>query len=403
MSGDSATGVDLESFHFLLSETGQRYLRRLAKEPITESNHLTIASRLRRQLSQRETHAVLETLLLRQRAAAKFSRAGAMYFTRAALEQASPEAVAQYRAQRIARVGYDMVADLGCGIGGDAMALSGSHFVVGVDYNLRRLEMARENVHVYGGAGRFQPLLADLTQLPALQVDAFFADPARRDARGKRYFTPDNYAPPLSPLLNRWLPRVPHGAVKIGPGIDYSFVPSDAALEFVSLDGDVKEGILWFGDLRDGSRRRATLLPGAHTLSDLDASSVPVEVARPARFLYEPDGAVIRAHLVEVLAQKLGAHKIDDDIAYLAAGNPIATPFARCFVIEEMMPFQLKRLRARLREMRIGRVTVKKRGSPLSPEELQRRLDLSGEEEAILFLTRVQGEPFVLIGREYGK
>ncbi|MFW6096645.1 MAG: THUMP-like domain-containing protein [Chloroflexota bacterium] len=397
----NAAGDELESFHFLLSEAGQRYLRRLAQNPITDENHLAIASRLRQELGQQETHAVLETALLRQRAVAKFSRAEDMYFTRSALEQASAEPVARYRAQRMARAKYQTVADLGCGIGGDALALAQHCFVMGIDVDQRRLAMARENVRAYGHADRFQPLLADLTRLPALRVDAFFADPARRDARGKRIFAPDDYMPPLAPLLDRWLPRVPHGAVKVSPGIDYAYVPANAGLEFVSLDGDVKEGVLWFGDLHDGSQQRATLLPGEHTLSDLDDSGDEVPVGKPARFLYEPDGAVIRAHLVEILAQKLGAHKIDDDIAYLTAEEPMLTPFARCFAVEATMPFQLKKLRARLRDMGVGRVTVKKRGSPLSPQELQRRLDLSGEREVILFLTHVQGEPTVLIGREY--
>ena len=393
--------ADLDSFHFLLSETGRRYLRLLGDEPITESSHLALAVRLRQELDQEKTHAVLETALLRQRAASKFRRAAEMYFTRAGLEQASSESVSKYRAGRFSNAGFKSIADLGCGIGGDALALAERHFVVGIDRKLQRLAMARENVRVHGGAQRFQPLLADLTELPALSVDAFFADPGRRDVHGKRIYAPDQYEPPLTPLLSRWLPRVPHGAVKVSPGIDYELIPEGASLEFVSLHGEVKEGLLWFGDLHDGSQRRATLLPGGDTLSDLDFSGTAIVTTRPGRDMYEPDGAVIRAHLVESLAQQLGATKIDEDIAFLTSETAVATPFARCFVLEESMPFHLKKLRARLREMGVGRVTVKKRGSPLSPEALQRRLDLDGDQHAIVFLTHVQGDPFVLIGSEY--
>ena len=392
--------MELNSFHFLLSEAGQRYLRLLADKPITDSKHLALATQLRRELDQEQTYVVLETALLRQLASSKFRRAQQMYFTRAGLEQASSEPVSRYRASRISNAGFDTIADLGCGIGGDALALAERHFVVGIDRNLRRLAMARENVRAYGHTQRFQPLLADLTQLPALKVDAFFADPGRRDAQGNRIYAPDQYNPPLTPLLGRWLPRVPHGAVKISPGVDYGLVPAGAGLEFISLNGAVKEGLLWFGALRDGSQRRATLLPGGDTISDLDNKGTPVAVTQPGQFLYEPDGAVIRAHLVEALAQQLGASKIDDDIAYLTADKAVATPFARCFVVEESMPFHLKKLRARLRERGVGRVTVKKRGSPLSPDELQRRLDLQGDGEAIVFLTHVQGDPFILIARE---
>ena len=77
----------------------------------------------------------------------------------------------------------------------------------------------------------------------------------------------------------------------------------------------------------------------------------------------------------------------------------LETPFARRFAIEDWFPFQLKRLRQYLRERNIGRVTIKKRGSPLDPAVLQRQLRLQGSEERILFLTFVLGEPAVLVGR----
>jgi hypothetical protein len=83
----------------------------------------------------------------------------------------------------------------------------------------------------------------------------------------------------------------------------------------------------------------------------------------------------------------------------LTSEQQIDTPFARYFTVDDWFPFQLKRLRSYLRERNIGRVTIKKRGSPLDTDVLQRQLRLSGAEERIVFLTRVQGEPVVIIGR----
>ena len=57
-----------------------------------------------------------------------------MYFVRAALEQASPEVVAKHRARRFADLGCQQIADLGCGIGGDAIALAAQAEVTG-SYN----------------------------------------------------------------------------------------------------------------------------------------------------------------------------------------------------------------------------------------------------------------------------
>jgi SAM-dependent methyltransferase len=389
--------MDLAAFHFLTTTTGQHWLAWLAEQEMTPQSHLQLVGRLREELAPELSHALLETALLRRQATAKFSRAEAMYFTREALEQATAEPVAAHRAARFAAAGLATVADLGCGIGGDALALAASQRVIGIERDRLRLEMARHNVAAYGHARRFQPLQADLAELPPLPVSAFFFDPARRDEQGRRLYSVAGYRPPLS-LLNRWRQRVPHGAAKVSPGIDYGELPPDAEVEFISLDGDVREALLWYGALRSPAQRRATLLPSGATITDRDQLAEPVPTGPPDEYLYEPDGAVIRAHLVEALAQQLGAGRIDEKIAYLTASRAQPTPFARCYRLEEALPFQLKRLRHWLRAHDVGEVTVKKRGSPLEPQELQRQLRLAGSRSVILFLTHVQGAPYVLIG-----
>ena len=87
----------------------------------------------------------------RQGAAGKFARAAEMFFTRAGLGQATAEPVAAHRAARFAAAGARTVADLGCGIGGDALALAATGAAVaGVDLDLVRLMMAAANADAYG-------------------------------------------------------------------------------------------------------------------------------------------------------------------------------------------------------------------------------------------------------------
>ncbi len=389
----------LEDLHFLLSPLGRRLLEELAEEPVTPETHLKLASRLRARIGPQRAHAVLETATLRQRARAKFSRAADMFFTDLALQQASAETVANYRAQRYLNAEFSLVADLGCGIGGDSLALAAKMKVLAVDNDLLNLAMARENLRAYRRAENFQPVQADLAQLGPVAVEALFADPSRRDEQGRRRYSVADYRPPLG-LFQNWCRLVPHQGIKIGPGVNYAEVPPEPEVEFISLHGEVREAVLWFGRLRSEARRRATLLPGLHTMTDVPVEPVPV--VRPRRYLYEPDGAVIRAHLVEQLAQSLDACKIDPDIAYLTSDRFRATSFARCYVLEDTLPFQLKRLRHYLRQRHVGQVTIKKRGSPLDPDVLRQQLRLSGEpEHRIIFLTHVKGKAMALIGREH--
>lgn len=389
--------MTLDDFAFLLTAAGERWLAELATTPITKHNHLQIVTRLRRDLSPTQTQAVMETAVLRQKAVTKFSRAAQMYFTRPALEQSSSEVIAAYRARRFADAGVRRVADLGCGIGGDAIGLAAHAHVIGVDMDPLRLAMAEQNLSVYGRGENFQSLHADFTTLSPLDVDGLFFDPARRDERGKRFFSVEAYQPPLS-WIDGWRAGIENTAVKISPGVDYDELPADAEVEFISVRGELKEAVLWYGTLRTAVERRATLLVDGniHTMTTTDMPD-HIDTAPPKRFLYEPDNAIIRAHLVQQLAAQLGATKLDDDIAYLSSDAEIETPFARRFPIDDYFPFQLKRLRHYLRERDIGQVTIKKRGSPLEPEQLRQMLRLRGKKECTIFLTFVEGETAVLV------
>lgn len=388
--------MDGSTFRFLLSPAGQTLLAEAAALRSTETTLLADLTFLRKRYPAEQAAAALEMVRLRGRAAAKFSRAEHMYFTSPALEQASGERIAAYRAGRYHALGEERVADLGCGIGGDSLALAAGVQVLGIDLDGLRLAMARANCEAYGRGERFQLLLADLREWLPVGVGALFFDPGRRRDDGRRIHSVAHYRPPLG-TIKRWLPRVPHVGVKVSPGVAYDELPPGAEIEFISEKGTVKEAVLWFGELRTSAGRRATLLPGGETLTDEPAPEIPI--GPPAAFLYEPDGAVIRAHLVEQLAARLGAAKVDREIAYLTADSPVTTPLARVYALEDHVPFNLKKLRAHLRARNVGRVVVKKRGSPLDPEELIRRLRLRGDEERVLFLTRLDGRPSVLIGR----
>jgi len=351
---------------------------------------------MQKQFALELSKAAIETVILRKKAAGKFSRAAEMYFTREALEQSSGEIISRYRAERFAE--FAAIGDWCCGIGGDTIALAAQHHVVAAEIEPLRLKMAEANLKAYGAHARVRFINADVTQMSLPQLDALFFDPARR-VEGRRRFSVEEYQPPLA-LIKEWLPQVNALGVKISPAVNvHELARYDCEVEFVSVDGELKECVLWFGAAKSAARR-ATLLPERHTLTPMQTEA---RLSAPRAFLYEPDPAVLRARLVTTLAAQLNAAQIDREIAYLTSDNLIATPFARAFAIEEAFPFHLKKLRARLRAMRVGRVTVKKRGSPIEPEALVSQLKLSGPESRIVFLTHVEGKPFVLIGNEAGQ
>jgi hypothetical protein len=65
--------------------------------------------------------------------------------------------------------------------------------------------------------------------------------------------------------------------------------------------------------------------------------------------------------------------------------------------VDEVLPFNLKKLKALLRTRGVGRVVVKKRGSAIEPETLARRLRGEGTGTATVVVTRVAGAPTALV------
>lgn len=393
--------MDLPTFDWLLGPEGQAVLAELALHPLNEAATLPELMRLRRTLSPAQAAAALEIALLRRRAVAKFPAAARLYLTREALEQASAAPVAAHRAARLA-ASYGHVADLGCGIGGDALALAAAGArVTAVDRDPLRLAMARANAEALGLADRISFAQCDLLTEPPPRAEAFFCDPGRR-AGGRRRFSVAEYEPPLARVL-AWRQHTPALAVKLAPGVSIAELPPDAEIEFVSLEGELKEAVLWCAPLARVARRATVLRTTGneqterHELAGDPRNHQPSAISPPRAFLYEPDPAVIRAGLVADLAANLDAAQLDPEIAYLTAERHIVTPFARAWPVLAWLPFSLKRLRARLRELGAGPVTVKKRGSALDADALARQLSGPGTRPLVAVLTRVQGRPAALI------
>jgi SAM-dependent methyltransferase len=384
----------LASLSLLLTPEGRALLD--VVRDTDPADELAVATRLRREHPAELVSAALGQARLRQRAVAKFGAAdaGRMFFTPNGVEQSTRASVAAYRAGRMRELGIGSVADLCCGIGGDALALARAGIrVLAVDRDPATAAAARANAEALGLADLIEVREADVTEVDTGGYDAVFVDPARRGGRG-RIFDPEAYSPPLSWAVDA-AREARHAALKIAPGIPHEAIPDDAEAEWISDGGDVKEAVLWFGTAPGAIR--ATLLPGPRTL--LSRGLPDPEVRPVGRYLYEPDGAVIRAHLVAEVADDLDGGLVDATIAYITADELRQTPYATAYEITDRLPFNVKKLKALLREREVGVLTVKKRGSAVEPEELRKKVKPQGPNAATVFLTRVAGAPTMLVGR----
>ena len=365
-------------------------------------------------------------------------RARTLMLTQEAAEQATRPVIAHYRAQRlrpiagtVADLGCGIASD-------SAVYAAERGAVVAVELDPLTASFAAKNLEfcpqarVYSGdvtaydpasgAGSEAPLTDGAGASPAI----LWLDPARRELRGakkaqtERLFDPEAFSPPFSFVLNLARTGVPMG-VKLGPGFPHEGIPSPEDIaseanpnprveaEWIQSEGSLAELVLWFNALaQEGVARTATsvrelsaqeatlnegsaegtaetsaLLPPYEAVSfrsSLTAEEaeqsveVPVSLPQPGDYLLEPAPAIVRSHLVAEFAQNIGAHLLDEHLAYLCSAEPVEHPLVACYEVLEEIPLQEKQLKRWVREQGFTALTIKKRGVDIIPEQLRARL-----------------------------
>lgn len=375
--------------------------------PYREADSLKLNETLRKAGHSPElVAAALTQARLRSKAEAKFGEfAHQMLFTQAGLEQATRLSIAALHAQRFTTANITSVADLGCGLGADSLAMASLDIAVtAVEMDEITAACTTVNLMPFPHA---KVICGKAEEVDLSGIEGVWLDPARRTTNTSgttRLFDPEAFSPPLS-FVESLADRGLAVGVKMGPGIPHEAVPETAEAQWISINGDVVEAGLYFNQLARPGIRRSALVIGKHGSAELTSAEKyeplkqNAELGPVSNYLYEPDGAVIRAGLVADLARSLGAHLLDEHIAYLSSEEAIDTPFARGYKVLEVKPFNVKALKSWVKTNKIGVLDIKKRGISVTPEELRRQLltgSGKGPNKATLILTRI-GEDRVAV------
>jgi hypothetical protein len=204
----------------------------------------------------------------------------------------------------------------------------------------------------------------------------------------------------------------------------------DCGVEFTGHAGACKEAVLWFGPLAI-HRRWATVHeaglwhkivaeevtstkapanvgnmgPTGQRIVKMETAqkpesaigATPIDELTAGKILYEPHPAVIRAGAFAELCRQLDAQLIDPHIAYLLSASLHEHPLTQSFRLLEVHPFSLKQLNRRLQVLGVGEIELKKRGFPMEPEQIRKRLKLiEGGSKAVLLIMRY-GQSHIMI------
>lgn len=353
---------------------------------------LHVQNQLRKEYPDALVRAALLLVELRRKGAAKFSRASEMWLDRQGLEQSTAEIVARHKAKRFSRD----VWDLCCGIGGDALALGELVHVNAVDANPAECLRAKWNAEVYGVSERVTTQCGNAEEIEI--GDALVhLDPDRRRHGPSRSVRIEEYVPGLE-FMQRLTEVRRGGAIKLSPASNFGGKFEEVEHELISLHGECKEATIWFGELAGEHAWRATVLPSGETLTG-DPLSFAAEMTPVGRYVFDPDPAVVRAGLVDMLAEQLGLSRLDAEEEYLTGDEILASPFVQSFEVLADLPNNDKEIRGWFRSSNAGQVEIKCRRIPTDAEAVRRKLPLPGAEPLVLIFARIAGRARALACR----
>jgi hypothetical protein len=352
-------------------------------------NELKLQTELRQDFSSEMVSSALTQVDLRLRGAEKFTLASQMWFDRRGLEQSTAEPISHHKAQRF----EGEVWDLCCGLGGDAIGLAGQCRVTAVDLNPASCLQTWLNAGVYQCQDQINVRCEDVTTLD-LAGKLVHIDPDRRP-QGNRVIRMEDAEPGL-PFLKELMQSARGGAIKLSPAANFIGKFPQAEIELVSLNGECKEATIWFGELAKPGNYRATALPSGETLVG-DPLMAYCDVSMLQRYIFDPDPAIVRSGLIELLAEEKKLNRLDDSEEYLTGNHIPETAFLRSFEVIDVLPYREKELRKYFRDANFGQLEIKCRHIKVPIESLRKKLQLHGDQPGVLIVAREQGQSRAII------
>ena len=410
--------ITLDSLNFLAGQQGlalrAAVLALLTQDGAPHEPSVSDVSRLRKSFPTDAVHAALTLAKLQEKAHLKFPelpKEAWLWCVPEALEQATAQPVAHYKAGRFRAAGATGIADLCSGIGGDAFSLAQVAPTLAVDLSpvrLRCLELNAAQISpslphgLETRAADIRRLLESSTALPPTSF--IHIDPARRSA-GNRFVEWADLLPGPDILL-ALIERFPAVAIKLSPAADFATFPP-GHVELISHRRSVVQAVLYTGRFLDTlppNHRTATVLsttypqgeksigvsgygsigvgatPPSHsdtptpphpdtTTYSLTAVPAPIEqlTPTPQSFIYELDGAITRAQLAQAFITQNDLQPLTADGCYLTADFPLQHLALQSFSVIATVPYSEKRVAEALRHHApqsgpTGPIEVKTRG-----------------------------------------
>jgi hypothetical protein len=362
---------------------------------IAESTTAELSSqrKLRHEFDDDLVRAALSVHQARQRAAWLLPHAEQLWLTRVGLEQSTAWDVAMHKAKRFAAC--PEVFDLCCGIGVDAAAIAETSRVIAIDTDASMCLRTEWNAEVWHRSKQLQTECVDVTERD-WSGKVVHIDPDRRSGRDRPTKRLELYQPNLG-----WMQQLTRtavgGGIKISPASNFLQKFPGCEIELISLRGECREATVWFGSLSGQHAFRATALPSGESISAEPLSAWTNVVPAAAEYIFDPDPAVVRSGLIDVMAEQYSMQRLDAEEEYLTGSDCVTSGFVTAFRVEVVLSGNLKDLKRHLRSNPSTHYEIKCRRIPTNADTVRRQLPVGTAAPRVIFFARISGRATIVV------
>ncbi|HQX50491.1 MAG TPA: class I SAM-dependent methyltransferase [Planctomycetaceae bacterium] len=361
----------------------------------SSASELSSQRKLREAFDEALVRAALSVHDARQRAVKLLPNANKLWLTRVGLEQSTSWQVATHKAERF--LACDHVFDLCSGIGVDAAAIAEKTTVTAIDSAPAMCLRTQWNAEIWHRADRLQTQCADVTNID-WTGKIVHVDPDRRSGRDRPTKRLEFYQPNLE-----WMQQLSRtttgGGIKVSPASNFLQKFPGCEIELISLHGECREATVWFGSLAGEHTFRATVLPSGETISAEPLSAWTNVVPAVAEFIFDPDPAIVRSGLLDVMAEQQGLCRLDAEEEYLTGSAVLASGFVTAFQVEAVLPGHVKDLKRYLLASPSSQYEIKCRRIPTDADQVRRQLPTGDGPPRVIIFARIAGRSNAIVAR----
>jgi len=339
---------------------------------------------------------MFEIARCRIKAVKKFGNDGKiLFFDENGLRYSTLPEVAEYRAKRI---GGEMIADMGCGVG--IQLLYFSYYAkkcYGVEMDGLRASLAKLNLMVKG-VKNVEVMEGDALDdeiFYGVDVDTIFCDPSRKPEERARKF--ETLSPNPLKIYEIYRKKTDRMAFELPPHISKKEIKIEGEREYISFNFRLNRLALYTGNIAE-CNVSAVSLPSMEKVSNEDEGLEIKKSNEIMDYLYEVDTTIIKAELLKNLCGKIGFEGVilKEGKRYILSSKSIySSNFLKTYHVMKVCNFSYSKINKELKKLGAGKAIPRFSLSPDKYWNIRNIIEDGLEGEKRYYVFRIDGKAVI--------